>query len=90
VAVIVFVLLRVVPGDPIAMMIRRAQRLPTLTGCGRSMPRSIDPAQFITWLGRRSAVISDVRSAYGRAYSSWCWRGCRRRSNWRRWQQRSR
>src|SRR5471032_2174151 len=53
VAVIVFVLLRVVPGDPIAMMIPPGaspadiDRLRTFYGLDRSIPE-----QFVTWFGQ--------------------------------------
>src|SRR5262245_12514290 len=53
VAVVVFVLLRVVPGDPIAMMTppgARAEdiaRLRQLYGLDTSIPQ-----QFVTWLGQ--------------------------------------
>ena len=64
VAVVVFVLLRVVPGDPIAMMTppgARAEdiaRLRHLYGLDTSIPR-----QFVTWLGQA------VRGEFGNSIS---------------------
>ncbi len=78
VAVIVFVLLRVVPGDPIAMMIPPGassadiDRLRAFYGLDQSIPQ-----QFITWSGQA------LSGHFGRSISlhqqvfelvlAWCW-----------------
>jgi peptide/nickel transport system permease protein len=64
VAVVVFVLLRVVPGDPIAMMIPPGARqadidnLRALYGLDRPIL-----VQFVAWLGALRRAISASRSA---------------------------
>ena len=75
VAVVVFVLLRVVPGDPIAMMVppgarSRGHRSPACR-CTASTRRS--GTQFVHWLGADAAqAISAIRSACARRSSRSC------------------
>src|ERR1700730_4619457 len=64
VCIIIFVLLRVVPGDPIAMMISPGaspadiERLRAFYGLDQSIPQ-----QFITWFGQA------LRGDFGRSIS---------------------
>jgi ABC-type dipeptide/oligopeptide/nickel transport system permease component len=75
VAVVVFVLLRVVPGDPISMMIPPGAsaadigRLRAFYGLDRPIPE-----QFGATSGAPSVCI--------RTCSAWCRAGCRRPSSW--------
>ena len=86
VAVIVFVLLRVVPGDPIAMMIppgaRQADidRLRALYGLDQPILRAV---RRLARPGAAAAISARSISRAPERASSWCWRACRRRSNWR-------
>jgi ABC-type microcin C transport system permease subunit YejB len=80
VAVIVFVVIRVVPGDPVAMMLpamatpEDIARLRTLYGLDKSIGE-----QFVIWGAGCCRVISAPRSPRASRWRGWCWAGCPRR-----------
>ncbi len=83
VAVIVFVLLRVVPGDPIAMMISPGASPADIAALRAhyGLDASL-PVQFLVWVGgSRCAAISARRSRCIATCSRSLANACRRRSN---------
>ena len=74
VSVVVFVVIRVAPGDPIAMMLPPGagqadiDRLRALYGLDKSLLRAV----LHLAVGCRCAAISAPRSRSGRTCSGWC------------------
>jgi hypothetical protein len=82
VAVIVFVVIRVVPGNPIAMMLppgatdKDIARLTSLYGFDKSIPQHVRVS---------FKVISAPRSRRASRFWVWFWGGCPRPWNCRSW-----